>query len=68
VGGAILAAQAIYLLASLILARAPRSVYLSLLYAPFFVLWKLRLYARVLTGRKQQEWVRTERNATTSKQ
>jgi cellulose synthase/poly-beta-1,6-N-acetylglucosamine synthase-like glycosyltransferase len=60
---AILVGQAIYLLTSLVIARAPRKVYLSLIYAPFFVLWKMQLYLRVLLGRGRSDWVRTARNA-----
>lgn len=54
--------QAIYLLAGLHLARAPRSVYRALVYAPWFVLWKGWLYLRVLLGYDRGGWVRTARN------
>lgn len=61
-GLGLLAGQAVYVLSSLKLAGAPRRVYAALLYAPLFVLWKLRLYARVLLGRDREGWTRTQRN------
>jgi len=60
-GLALLAAQAVYTLTGLLLVRAPFQVYLALLGAPFYVLWKLWLYARVLLGLDRQGWVRTAR-------
>ena len=60
-GVALLAGQAIYLLAGLRLVRAPRQVYQSLLAAPRYVLWKLLLYLGVLSGRGKDDWVRTAR-------
>jgi hypothetical protein len=54
--------QLIYLLAGLRLARAPKNVYTSLLYAPGYVVWKTLQYGRVLFGKKEEEWVRTARN------
>lgn len=54
--------QIIYIVASLILARAPRKLYQALLYAPAFIAWKIWLYVRVLIGRDQHGWVRTARN------
>ncbi len=59
---AILAGQAIYIFSGLLMARAPLSVYKSLLFAPAFVAWKLVLYGRLLLGIKPREWVRTARN------
>lgn len=46
---------------ALVSVRAPRAVYRSLLGAPRAVLWKTRLWARVLV-RNDVPWVRTERN------
>jgi cellulose synthase/poly-beta-1,6-N-acetylglucosamine synthase-like glycosyltransferase len=63
-GGLALAAQAIYLATSLALARVPWRVYLALLYAPAYLLWKLWLYARIVAGRERQGWVRTARGET----
>ncbi len=53
--------QLFYLLSGLIMTRAPRKTYLALLYAPFFLLWKILLYGRVLFGLERQGWVRTAR-------
>ncbi len=61
-GMALIKGQVVYIFTGLALARAPRQVYLTLLYAPFFVLWKIWLYIRVLLGRNTQDWIRTRRN------
>ncbi len=58
----IILGQMIYLLSGLKLAKAPKNIYKQLLYIPFFMLWKIWLYIRVLFGRDQEEWVRTARN------
>ena len=58
----IILGQFIYLLSGLKLVKAPKNIYKQLLYIPFFMLWKIWLYARVLFGRDQEEWVRTARN------
>ncbi|MFZ0544096.1 MAG: glycosyltransferase family 2 protein [Candidatus Promineifilaceae bacterium] len=58
----IIIGQVFYLVAGLRLAGAPRNVYLSLLYAPGYVVWKIFQYGRVLFGKKDREWVRTARN------
>ena len=58
----LLAGQAVYLLAALRLARAPRSAYWQLVYAPVYVLWKVRQYTRALFSQGRQAWVRTTRN------
>jgi len=60
-GIALLLGQAIYTFTGLLLARAPRRVYLALLAAPALVVWKIWLYARVLLGLDRQGWVRTKR-------
>ncbi|RRR77898.1 MAG: glycosyltransferase [Candidatus Viridilinea halotolerans] len=54
--------QIIYVFSGLLLARAPRSTYLALLFAPVFIIWKLWLYVRLLLGLKPRAWVRTSRN------
>jgi cellulose synthase/poly-beta-1,6-N-acetylglucosamine synthase-like glycosyltransferase len=64
-GTAALAGQLIYLFAGLHLARAPRSVYRALVYAPWFMVWKGWLYLRVLLGRDRDGWIRTTRNLET---
>jgi 1,2-diacylglycerol 3-beta-glucosyltransferase len=61
-GAFLVAGQAIYTLAGLVLARAPYAVYRALLYAPIFIGWKLWIYIRVLLGLDRQGWVRTARN------
>lgn len=58
----IIAGQVVYIFGGLALARAPRSVYKALLFAPFYMAWKLVLYARLLLGIKPRGWVRTARN------
>ncbi len=60
-GLGIVAGESIYTLSGLALARAPRSVYRALLYAPAFVAWKCWLYVRVLLGLDRAGWVRTAR-------
>jgi 1,2-diacylglycerol 3-beta-glucosyltransferase len=61
-GTAVLLGQALYLFSGLRMTRAPRSVYLALLFAPVFVVWKLWLLSRVALGRDRAGWVRTARN------
>ena len=59
---AIIAGQVIYIFSGLAMARAPFSVYKSLLFAPLFLAWKSVLYGRLLLGIKPRDWVRTARN------
>lgn len=59
---ALLSGQALYLLAGLKMVNAPKSVYRVFVYAPWYILWKIWHYVRVLFGFKQQSWVRTTRN------
>jgi 1,2-diacylglycerol 3-beta-glucosyltransferase len=54
--------QTIYLGVGLHVAGIPKNIYKVLLHAPVFMLWKLVLYGRVLTGRQQKGWIRTARN------
>lgn len=58
----LMAAQIYYVLNGLQQVRAPRSIYLKLLYAPLLIIWKVRQYAEALFTRKQPGWIRTERN------
>lgn len=58
----IILGQIIYVFSGLLLARAPRNIYLALLFAPIFIVWKLWLYLRLLLGIKPSSWVRTSRN------
>jgi cellulose synthase/poly-beta-1,6-N-acetylglucosamine synthase-like glycosyltransferase len=54
--------QTIYLGVGLYLSGAPKAIYKALLHAPAFMLWKLVLYGRVLSGGQQKSWIRTARN------
>jgi 1,2-diacylglycerol 3-beta-glucosyltransferase len=56
-----LAGQVVYLLAALWLVRAPASVYLSLMHAPFYIAWKVGIYVRALTRQGTSAWIRTPR-------
>ncbi len=60
--GYLLLVQLFYLASGLILTGAPRKVYLAFLYIPFFMLWKLWLYLRVLLKLENQGWVRAVRD------
>ncbi len=57
----LLAGQLIYVLGGLLLVRAPRSVYVSLMCAPIYVGWKVWLYLAALRHRGRRQWVRTSR-------
>lgn len=58
------AAFALYPVLGLLLAGAPRPLYLYLAFAPFYVLWRtaIRLWVRLQRG--PRGWVRTPRKAT----
>ncbi len=58
---ATLLGQTAFVLGGLRLVRAPATVYRALLSAPLLVASKLALYARLLSGRGPQGWVRTRR-------
>jgi cellulose synthase/poly-beta-1,6-N-acetylglucosamine synthase-like glycosyltransferase len=51
-----------YVLAALVLVRAPRYAYLALGLAPVYVAWKVSLYVRALVGPRRSAWVRTARS------
>jgi 1,2-diacylglycerol 3-beta-glucosyltransferase len=53
--------QVIYLLSAMVLVRAPWRTYLSLLHAPRYILWKVRIYIESLARRDAPRWVRTPR-------
>jgi cellulose synthase/poly-beta-1,6-N-acetylglucosamine synthase-like glycosyltransferase len=61
--GALVALQGVYVLSALWMVDAPPEIYRSLLSAPRQVLWKARLWSRVLARRDDVAWVRTARNA-----
>ncbi len=59
------ASEAVYVLSSLRLVRAPRLIYARLLFSPMFVIWKLGLYVKMLLSKKEDDtpaWVRTGRH------
>jgi hypothetical protein len=56
-----LAGQVVYLLAALLLVRAPLRTYVALGSAPVYVAWKLGLYGRALLTSRATAWVRTAR-------
>ena len=58
----ILGLQAVYLLGGMYIARVPARVVLSLLCAPFYIVWKLGLYVVMALGRGAGGWKRTERH------
>lgn len=54
--------QLLYRVGGLRLTRTPASAYLALLYAPFFILWKLWLLLRMVGKGEPQGWIRTARD------
>jgi cellulose synthase/poly-beta-1,6-N-acetylglucosamine synthase-like glycosyltransferase len=60
-----LGGQVLYLLAGLVLVRAPLRAYLALGYAPVYIAWKLALYGQALTSTRGMRWIRTARVAVT---
>jgi 1,2-diacylglycerol 3-beta-glucosyltransferase len=56
-------AQGVYVLSGLRMVNSPPSVYRSLLGAPRLVVWKLRLWLRMIVAPGDVAWVRTARNA-----
>ncbi len=57
------AGMAAYTALCLATARATPRVYLSLLYAPFFVVWRISLMVRDIFEKKHRRWVKTDRQA-----
>jgi cellulose synthase/poly-beta-1,6-N-acetylglucosamine synthase-like glycosyltransferase len=56
-------AEGAYVLSGLRMVNSPPSVYRSLLGAPRLVVWKLRLWMRMIVRPDGVAWIRTERNA-----
>ncbi len=52
-----------YVLSGLVLRKAPPAVWFYLMAAPFFILWKIPLYLKILRGGSDSGWVRTKRKA-----
>ncbi len=61
VGLGLLVGLALYIACGLAMVKAPAKVWLSLLYAPFYALWKMVLLVKMILGRQKQGWVRTQR-------
>ncbi|MDQ6671976.1 MAG: glycosyltransferase family 2 protein [Chloroflexota bacterium] len=53
--------QMAYLVAGLVLVRAPVRTYVALSAAPVYIAWKLGLYVRAFLSRRTTSWVRTAR-------
>jgi cellulose synthase/poly-beta-1,6-N-acetylglucosamine synthase-like glycosyltransferase len=61
-GFSLLAGKIIYLVSGLRLVGASPTIYRSLFFAPFFIVWKIWQYTRVWLHRSKTEWIRTARN------
>ena len=61
--GLSLIGQIAYLMAGLVLVRAPWRTYVALGAAPIYIAWKLGLYSRALVTSRDTSWVRTARPA-----
>jgi len=64
-GWGLVAAMTVHVGSGLVLSNAPASVYRSLLHAPAMVLWKLRLWGRMLVRPGAEGWARTARDPMT---
>ncbi len=60
---AVAAGMAAYTGLCLFTARAQPRVYLSLLYAPFFMLWRIFLMIKDIFEKKHRRWIKTERGS-----
>jgi cellulose synthase/poly-beta-1,6-N-acetylglucosamine synthase-like glycosyltransferase len=60
-GISLLAAFITYLVVGLQLVQAPKQVWLALLYAPRYILWKIGMLLRIGAGKEPRRWVRTGR-------
>jgi hypothetical protein len=67
-GWGLVAALAAHVVSGLVLAKAPASVYRSLLHAPTMVVWKLRLWSRMLLRPGAEGWARTARATAAGEQ
>lgn len=54
--------EGIYLLGGLRTAGASKRIYLSLLYVPLYLVWKIKQYVLVLFSHEKPGWIRTARN------
>lgn len=57
----------LFIIGGLAVARAPRAAWLALVFAPFYVLWKLQIYIRMLIIKAPKEWIRTPRSVIETK-
>jgi hypothetical protein len=60
---ALLALFALHAITGMALARLSPRAYLSLLYAPWYIVWKIGVYAGAALRRGEARWVRTDRAA-----
>jgi hypothetical protein len=42
--------------------KAPKNIYMALVFAPVLILWKIGHYIKVLFQRDSQDWIKTSRN------
>lgn len=57
----LLGSMGLFVIGSLVVARAPGWAYLALLSAPVYIVWKLQIYLRLLVKRAPDQWERTQR-------
>lgn len=62
-GWGLVVALVVHLVSGLVLSKAPPAVYRSLLHAPALIVWKLRLWARMVLRPGAEGWARTTREA-----
>jgi 1,2-diacylglycerol 3-beta-glucosyltransferase len=58
---AVAAEMAVFTVLCLVIAKARPRVYLSLLWAPFFLAWRIVLMIRDIFEKKHRQWVKTDR-------
>jgi hypothetical protein len=59
---------AFYVISGQIQRKAPLSTWLVLAAAPFYILWKIPLYAAMMLRKKSGAWIRTTREHNTPQQ
>jgi len=57
----VIAASILYVLLGLVVARAGWRIYRNLLYAPFFILWRVKIIMQGYFSKAADSWVKTER-------
>jgi cellulose synthase/poly-beta-1,6-N-acetylglucosamine synthase-like glycosyltransferase len=57
----VIAASVLYVLLGLVVARAGWKIYRNLLYAPFFLLWRVKIITQGYFSKAADKWVKTER-------